>query len=153
MRYARPLDLRRQPGVDAQRIIAKVLVEAGERDTGGLPKVAIKLAVESGTYFGEFDAAALTEAFKAITDDLRATLSAKEPQSISVAMRRNETGQALIEWHGGHLSTRSASLSSGGCGTIHTEVARKIIEAHGGAVICEPEVVRALLPMTNENTE
>jgi hypothetical protein len=151
VRYARPLELRKQPGVDVQRITAKVIAEAGERDTGGLPKVAIKTAFESGAYLGEFDAAALTEAFKAITDDLRATISAKEPPAISLEMRRlTETGQAQIEWHGGNQNPRSSSPSSSSIGPIHIEVARKIIEAHDGSLSCEPGAVRVLLPLTNE---
>ncbi|HYW70453.1 MAG TPA: hypothetical protein VE961_05435 [Pyrinomonadaceae bacterium] len=153
VRYARPIELRQQSGVDVQRIVAKVVADAAERETGSLTKAAISLDCENACYLGEFDQAALSEAFKAITNDVLATISAREPQPISVALRlNNETGEAEIEWRGGRFNTRSGALSPGGCGTIHTEVARKIIEAHHGAVSCDQDAIRARLPLTNEKS-
>jgi len=154
VRYARPVELRKRSGVDIRRIVSQVIAEAAERETGGLPKVTIGADFEDASFVGEFDPAALTEAIKAITEDVRATISAKEPQPLSIAMRRDQDArQAMIEWRGAKFKTRGGSLSSIGCGTIHTEVAAKIVEAHGGAVTCDQDVIRAVLPLSRIETK
>jgi len=145
VRYARPLELRLQPGVDVKRIVANVITEAAERETGGLPKVTIASQFEGDSFIGEFDPAALAEAIKAITDDVRATISAKAPQPISMTMSR-DADHATIEWRGGHFNTKNTA-SAHGCGTIHTELATKIVEAQGGDVVCSAEVIRVTLPL------
>jgi hypothetical protein len=149
VRYARPLELRKQPGVDIKRIAANVIAEAAERETGGLPKVIIASDFAGDSFIGEFDPAVLTEAIKGITDDLRATISVKNPQQLSMTIRRDESNQAAIEWRGGRFNSRTATLSDE-CGTIHTQLATKMIQAHGGDVVYENDVIRALLPISNE---
>ena len=149
VRYARPLELRKQPGVDIRRIAANVIAEAAERETGGLPKVIIASDFAGDSFIGEFDPAVLTEAIKGITDDLRATISVKNPQQLSMTIRRDESNQAAIEWRGGRFNSRTATLSDE-CGTIHTQLATKMIQAHGGDVVYENDVIRALLPLSNE---
>src|ERR1043166_5086036 len=110
VRYAQPMELRKRSGVDIRRIVSQVIAEAAERETGGLPKVTIGADFEDAEFIGEFDPAALTEAIKAITEDVRATISAKEPQPLSMLMRRDpDTGQATIEWRGGNFKTRGRS--------------------------------------------
>jgi len=152
VRYARPLDLRPQSNVDLQRIISSVIADAAERETGGLPKMKITAHTEGDSFTGEFDSAALTEAIKAITDDVRATVSAKSLQPLSINLSRaHETGGAALEWRGANFTNRGGALTTNNsCGTIHVELARKIIEAHGGKVSCEQDIIRVLLPLTNE---
>jgi len=148
VRFARPLELRKQAGVDVKRIAAKVIAEAAERETGGLPKVIIASEFASDSFIGEFDPVVLTEAIQAITDDVRATISAKDPQPLSMAMRRDESSQAVLEWRGGHFHTRHQSLSAEG-GTIHAQLATKMIQAHGGDVFFGKDVIRVSLPLSN----
>jgi signal transduction histidine kinase len=155
VRYARPLDLRRQSNVDLQRIIASVIADAAKRETGGLPKMKITAHIEGDSFTGEFDPAALTEAIKAITDDVRATISAKDPRPVSIGLSRaHETEAAVLEWRGANFSKRGSALTTtDSCGTIHVELARKIIEAHGGTITCDQEVIRVLLPLTEEKIQ
>jgi light-regulated signal transduction histidine kinase (bacteriophytochrome) len=148
VRFARPLELRKQAGVDVKRIAAKVIAEAAERETGGLPKVIIATEFANDSFIGEFDAAVLTEAIQAITDDVRARISAKAPQPLSMTMRRDESNQAAIEWRGGHFQTRNQPLSNEG-GTIHAQLATKMIQAHGGDVVFDKDVIRVSLPLSN----
>lgn len=149
VRFARPLELHRQPGVNLQRIISNVITEAEQRETGGLPKIAIAATIEDDALIGEFDPAAMTEAIKSITDDVRAAVSAKRagPPSI-IARRDQEKHVAIIEWQNAPLPTRHGAVSHG-CGTIHTEVAKKIVEAHGGDLTCEQSTIRVSLPLSN----
>lgn len=152
VRYARPLDLRPQSNVDLQRIISSVIADAAERETGGLPKMKISAHIEGDSFTGEFDSAALTEAIKAITDDVRATIPAKAPLPVSISLTRSrEADAAAIEWHGANLSNRGGTVTpTNSCGTIHVELARKIIETHGGSVTCDKDIIRVLLPLTSE---
>lgn len=149
VRFARPLELRKQPGVDLKRIAANVIAEAAERETGGLPKVIIATEYTEDSLVGEFDPAILTEAIKAITAALRGNISARNPQPLSVTLRRDPSNQAAIEWRGGRFNSSNSTLSDDG-GTIHTQLATKMIQAHGGNVVCDNEVIRVSLPLSNK---
>src|SRR5213075_1862860 len=130
------IELHRQSGVNLQRIISSVITEAAQRETAGLPKIVIAVTFEDAL-IGEFDPAAVAEAIKSITDDVRAAVSAKHAEPPSVIARRDrETNTAIIEWQNVHMPMRGSV--SHGCGSIHTEVAKKIIEAHEGNLTCEP---------------
>jgi nitrogen fixation/metabolism regulation signal transduction histidine kinase len=155
VRYARPLDLRPQPNVDLRRIISSVIADAAEHETGGLPKIKIATHIDGESFSGEFDSAALTAAIKAITDDVRSTIPAKAPQPVSISLSRaHETEAATLEWRGANFSSRGGALMmTDNGGTIHFELARKIIEAHGGTVTCDKDVVRVLLPLTNKKIQ
>src|SRR5438045_4640395 len=152
VRYARPLDLRRRPHTDLRRIVSDVIADAAERDTGGLPRTTIAAQIEGDTFYGDFDPEALNDAIKAITDDVRATLSSKDPRTLSLTMRAESNG-FLVEWRGGNFTARSGLLAGpNGSGTVYTELARKIIEGHGGSLNCEKDVIRVLLPLSNKNS-
>jgi signal transduction histidine kinase len=155
VRFARPLELHLQPNVDLQRIISSVIADAAERETGGLPKMKITAQIEGDSFTGQFDSAALIEAIKAITDDVRATVPAKDPRPVSISLSRaHETEAAALEWRGADFSKRGSALTTANsCGTIHVELAQKIIEAHGGTVTCDQEVIRVLLPLRKEKIQ
>jgi light-regulated signal transduction histidine kinase (bacteriophytochrome) len=149
VRYARPLELRVQPHTDLRRVVSKVIADAAERETGGLPRATIAAQIEGDAFYGDFDPVALNDAIKAITDDTRATLPSKDPQTLSISMRA-ESGGVVIEWRGGNFTARSGLMArANGAGTIYTELATRIIEAQGGNVNCEKDVIRVWLPLTN----
>jgi len=153
VRYARPLDLRVQPHTDVRRIVSKVIADAAERDTGGLPRTTIAAQIEGDAFCGDFDPVALSDAIKAITDDARATLSSKDPEMLSLSMRAESKG-VVIEWRGGHFGVRSGLLARpNGCGTVYAELATKIIEAHGGSLNCDKDVIRVLLPLSKKKSQ
>src|SRR5215467_2628717 len=108
VRYARPLDLRPQANVDLQRIVSSVIADAAERETGGLPKIEITAHFEGDSFTGEFDPAALDGAIKAITDDVRATVSPKAPGPVSITLSRSEAAEAAaaLEWRGANFGNR-----------------------------------------------
>jgi signal transduction histidine kinase len=151
VRLARPLELRRQPRVDIKRIAENVIADAAEHETGGLPKVIIAhdFADESfpGEFNGEFDPAVLAEAIKTITNELRA-VSARDPGQLLMTLRRDESNQAVIEWRGGRVN-RNASLSTDN-GTIHSQLATKMFQAHGGDMVSDHDVIRVTLPLSNK---
>jgi len=149
VRYARPLDLRVKPHTDLRRIVSNVIADAAERDTGGLPRATIAAQIEGEAFYGDFDPTALNDAIKAITDGARATLSSKNPQTLSISMRAESNG-VVIEWHGGNFKARSGLMANvNSSGTIYTELATRIIEAQGGNVNCEKDLIRVWLPLSN----
>jgi len=153
VRYARPMDLRPHEHVDLRSIIMSVIDEAAARGTGGLGPIRIASEIAAEPLLGEFDPAALTEAFKAVTDDVRASLAAKQTEQLSLNAQREAREQidgATIEWRGGKLTARTRTFpTTSGCGTVHTALAAKIIEAHGGSLTCEGDLIRAWLPLSN----
>src|SRR2546421_10586197 len=121
VRYAKPLDLRLQPHTDLRRIVSNVITDAAERDTGGLPRTTIAVQIEGDAFYGDFDPVALNDAIKSITDDVRATLPSRGPQTLSINMRADTNG-VVIEWRGGNFSARSGLMARPhGSGTIYTE--------------------------------
>jgi hypothetical protein len=152
VRYARPMDLRPQPQTNLRTIILKVIDDAARRETGGLPRANIASEITSDSLLGEFDPAALNEAIKAVTDEVRASVSPKGGNALSLRVEcdtSRPTPGAIIEWRGGKLATRNQTFPiAGGCGTVHTALAAKIIEAHGGSLNCEGELIRAWLPLS-----
>src|SRR6266436_3715311 len=77
VRYAQPVELHPQPRVDLSKIISDVVAQAAARETGGLPRATIAAQIEDGMVLENFDPAAMTEAIKAVTDDVRATVRPK----------------------------------------------------------------------------
>jgi signal transduction histidine kinase len=153
VRYARPVDLRVHPQVDLRSIVNGVVEEAATRGTGGLDRAHIASTITSDALIGDFDSAAMTEAIKAVTDDVRASVSPKDLAALSLDVRRDDSqtpARAIIEWRGGKLTVRTRTFpSSDDCGTVHTALAAKIIEAHGGSLACEGDLIRAWLPLSN----
>ena len=152
VRFARPLELRQRPEADLKKIILS-LAESPTRDSGGLELPSIAIRIEDGPILGEFDEALLSEAFNAITNEVRNSVSTKDGSTISLHVHCEEQ-QAVCEWRGGKLKSRYQAIkNSNGCGTIQTALAAKIIEAHGGGVKCEPEAIRAWLPLSNQSVD
>lgn len=150
VRFARPLELRQSPDTDLRKIILSV-TEAPNRDSGGLELPSIALHIDDVAMLGEFDSALLVEAFNAITAEMRNSVPATSGKPVSIHVHR-EADQVSCEWRGGKLKTRYQAINnSNGCGTIHTALAAKIIEAHGGRVQCDADEIRASLPLTNTN--
>lgn len=147
VRLARPLELRKQPRVDVKRIAENVIANAAEHETGGLPKVIIAHDFADESFLGEFDPGILAEAIKTITNELRA-VSIRDPGQLLMTLRRDESNQAVIELRGGRFN-RNASLSTES-GTIHAQLATKMFQAHGGDMVCEHDVIRVTLPLSNK---
>ena len=150
VRFARPFDLRQSPNTDLRKIILKVAAQP-TRDSGGLELPSMDLQVEDVAMAGNFDSDLLVEAFNSITAEVRNSAPSKTGKMTSLHVHR-DADQAVCEWRGGKLKSRyQATSNSNGCGTIHTALAAKIIEAHGGRVRCEADEIRVWLPLTDPN--
>ena len=145
VRYARPLELHRHPGVDLRTIIS-----AAVKDRAGRESITPLLTcdIAEGPFYGEFDRVALTEAFKTLTDEALNSVPSRDAGEISLQVRR-DSAQAAIEWRGVKLAGRNHALrASESHGTVHTAHAARIIEAHGGRFECDANLIRASLPLS-----
>ena len=151
VRYSQPIELRKQSPVELGKIVSAVVAEIATRETGGLPPMTVGTEIESEPVVGEFDPALITQALAEITDDIRMASRSKDPGMLTIALRR-QNGEALIEWSGATALTRQSSTQQTvGCGTVHTALGTRLIEAHGGRVKIEGQTVRAWLPLTDKS--
>ncbi len=144
VRYSRPLELRRRPNTDLAQSLRSALPEAN----------ALRLTA-ADSFAGDFDAAALKEAFAAITEGAYQH-NAGNATTHEIVLRRAtdaDTPQAIIEWHGAHVRNADPFRTFAGSAGLKMALAAKIIEAHGGAVEHEGETLRARIPLKAVNGE
>jgi signal transduction histidine kinase len=138
VRLGRPVELRLQPRADLVKILAGI-----ENGNG------IRIETEAGELSGEFDVAAITEAFKTITSWATGIRPASETEALRIHLQGDENDkQAVIEWRGvkpgsGDDPFRSFAGSEG----LRMSLAAKIIEAHGGVAQREANTLRIRLPL------
>ena len=138
VRMGRPLELRRQPQTGLSKILASL--ENGE---------GIKVEDETAELAGDFDVAALTEAFKTITASAINMRPAGENTGLCIRLRLDKDNQrAIIEWRGVKTSNGDDPFHSfAGSEGLRMSLAAKIIEAHGGETNYNAETLRAELPL------
>ena len=148
VRYARPIELRRQPKTDLRKLIVDVIQEVSTTLLDS--SQAIEIESENVSLPGDFDPAALSEALKTLTAQALGEPAADQSRP-SIQLRRIEEANsptALIEWRTAKLDIpepRVGVLS--GNANLPAALAGKIIEAHGGRVEYASNVLRAWLPL------
>ena len=151
MDYGRPVELRRQPQIDLQKIMRGVAATFAEptRATGALTG-ALVVEGDQAPLIGEFDPAALTEALKSISiGALKLSKQAEEKSILRVSLKEEQTPKSVvIEWHDLSGIDHDPFQSFAGSVEIRMSVAAKIIEAHDGAAIQEDNTLRVILPLT-----
>ena len=141
VRYAQPLDLRRQPKSDLRAIAHSAVHDPAYRVSGPLltapdPETHDKLS-------GAFDPHALAEAFSALTREALARRAGDRTITLKLQRLSNQRlPLALVEWTG--LAPQSSGSSPG----IHAAFAKRIIEAHGGVVDFDKEAIKVKLPLS-----
>lgn len=144
VRLGRPVELKRQPGVNLSTLLAEAANGTGKLDEG----------FQWQGIEGEFDAAALGEALKAIHTGATSLASRKveplEPLEVSIKLEESEsTPRALIEWRG--LKTATDPFHSyAGSDALRMSLAAKIIEAHGGEARYQANSLTVRLPVEKQ---
>ncbi len=147
VRLGRPTELRRRPRTDLAQVLAGACASAGAA-----------VETEPGTYEGEFDPAALTEALRGVTEDAAATAAANakggagsSSGALKIILRRDESAdgpRAVVEWRGAARETDTNPFDSfAGSRGLRLAFAAKVIRAHGGEVSHERDTLRARLPL------
>ncbi len=142
VRYGRPVELRKQPGVTLGKIITAL-------KNGDETEQAVRLELADDALEGEFDIAALTEALQAITAGALGMRQGDEP--VLIRLRRDETADAphaLIEWRGIKLNEHDVFRSFNGSDALRMSLAARIIEAHQGQTEQQADMLRVCLPLT-----
>jgi len=138
VRMGRPLELRRQPQTDLVKILKGV--EAAE---------GVRVEAEAKELAGDFDVAAITEAFKTITSSALTLGPANETAGLTIRLAPAAEGQsAVVEWRGVKAVNGGDPFHSfAGSDGLRMSLAAKIIEAHGGATGFDAHTLRAELPL------
>ena len=142
--YARPIDVRQQPHTDLRAILSAVAHDPTYRVTGPLGE-GFARDIEGEPLLGAFDPHVLAEAFSALTREALAAARPTDRLNVSLHARAATAGnspRAVIEWRG--LTARPAGAEPG----IHASFASRVVEAHGGVIEFEPEVIRVRLPLS-----
>lgn len=149
VQYGRPLSLNKYPGVDLQKIMRGVstsCAEAASADTNCM----LMVEGESVALAGDFDATALTDAFKAISIGAWKNSGREASQALKVSLRREVAdGEpiAIIEWGPVNFTSGDPFRSFSGSEAIRMSLAAKIVEAHGGSAENRDQVLRVSLPL------
>jgi signal transduction histidine kinase len=138
VRMGRPVELRRQPHTDLVKILK------GVEETEG-----VRVESEAAGLAGDFDVAAITEAFKTITTNALALGPASDGAGLTIRLAPGADGQsATIEWRGVKTMNGDDPFHSfAGSEGIRMSLAAKIIEAHGGETGFDAHTLRAELPL------
>jgi signal transduction histidine kinase len=149
--YGRPLSLNKQQGVDIQKLMRGVSTNWPETASGD-GECPLVVDSNAAALIGEFDATALTDAFKAISVGAWKTCTRDNPETLKVSLKRDvvkATPVALIEWGPVNFTNGDPFRSFNGSEAIRMSLAAKIIEAHGGSAEHENRLLRVQLPLTD----
>jgi nitrogen fixation/metabolism regulation signal transduction histidine kinase len=141
VRYAQPLDLRRQPKSDLRAIAHSAVHDPVYRVSG--PLVAASDPPDNERLTGAFDPHALAEALSALTREALARRAGDSMVTLKLErLSSQRLPMALVEWTG--LAKQTSASAPG----IHAAFAKRIIEAHGGVVSFENEAIKVKLPLS-----
>ena len=142
VRYAQPLELRRQARADLKKIVLKAARDPAYKISGPL---ADNVPCEiQGSLTGAFDSHLLAHAFSALTREALAGVRASDRPGLTLCARRvgaNGSPKAVVEWRG------VKSRSSGADPSMHVTFAKRVINAHGGRIQFLRDMIRVTLPL------
>jgi hypothetical protein len=96
---------------------------------------------------GEFDTTALADALKAITVGVLKQSSQSESTVVNVRLKHEAGAGVIIEWQPALFDGGDPFDSLNGSQAIRMSLAAKILEAHGGRVEYENDLIRVSLPL------
>jgi len=150
VRYSRPLELKKQPGVDVQKLMRNVCAGLAEtRTTTGSLLGSLTIDDESETLVGAYDSTLLADAFRAISlGTLKINRQSRVDGNVVIRIRKRTQDEIVIEWAGITRLDHDPFRSFIGSDEIRMSLAAKTLEAHGGTATYEDKVLRVTLPLT-----
>ena len=156
--YGRPLDLKRQPGTDLEKLAREVAASLNVENLSNRPPVtgglsgSVVVEADSIPLVGEFDRALLTEALKWISLSAMKMLTNKaNAGSLSIRLKDvafESRRDGVIEWSVFDSSDHDPFHSFAGSNEIRLSLAARIIEAHGGSATRQDGLLCVHLPLT-----
>jgi signal transduction histidine kinase len=148
VQYGQPLQLKKQPGIDLQKIMRGVAASLNDRSraTG-----AIVIDSPPAPLVGEFDSAILADALKSISLGAMKMLTSKAREEAlhvhlkgeAIETRRN----GVIEWRVFDSLDHDPFHSFAGSDEIRMSLAAKVVEAHDGSAERQNGTLRVRLPL------
>ena len=127
VRYGQPLELKKQAGVDVNKLLHEACSNSNE--TGG----EVLIESSSDVIRGDFDHFKLGDAFKYLcAGAIKHKRTDDGAGEVTVTARPANAGQILIEWSGLRQLDHDPFRSFAGIEEIKLALAARIIEAHGG---------------------
>jgi len=126
VRYGQPVELKKQPGVEVDKVLRGVCASVNESGS--------RIVLEADPVQGNLDLFKLTDAFKWLcAGALKHKQAQEEGGEIFVATKPSDGTRAVIEWSGLRELDHDPFRSFSGSDEIKLALAAKIIEAHGGS--------------------
>lgn len=150
VQYGRPIELKRQSGIDLQKIMRGVVATLSDpaRATGPL-NGQITIESTSEPILGEFDQALLAEALRSISIGALKIRQLRDKEAkLDVRLSLSEADStAEIDWLGLEALDHDPFSAFAGSDEIRMSLAAKIISAHGGSATQEQNRLRVRLPV------
>jgi signal transduction histidine kinase len=143
VRYGQPLELKKQPGVEVEKVLRAAC--AGFNETGS----QIVVAPDAESLQGDLDHFKLADAFKWLcAGALKHRQKDDGASEISVTTKATDGSRVQIEWSGLRQLDNDPFRSFAGSDEIKLALAAKIIEAHGGSAKFVDKKFVVLLPLS-----
>ena len=128
VKYGQPVELKKQPGVEVDKVLRGVCATATE----GGSRIVVESSLESVQ--GDLDLIKLTDAFKWLcAGAMKHKQTQDEAGEIFVTTKSSDSAQAVIEWSGLRELDHDPFHAFAGSDEVKLALAAKIIEAHGGS--------------------
>ena len=138
VRYGQPVELKKQPGVEVDKVLRSACSTVDE---------TIVWKADSDAVQGSFDHFKLTDAFKWLCSGALKHRQADDGAEITVSTKL-DGNNSVIEWAGLRQLDHDPFRSFAGSDEIKLALAAKIIEAHGGSAKFIDKKFVVELPLT-----
>jgi len=151
--YGQPLDLKKQAGIDLEKIMRGVAERLKDqpRGTGSLVGSSV-IHADPTPLVGEFDSGLLAHALESISISAMKMLTNQAREgSLEIRLKGEaiESGMdGVIEWRVFDSSDHDPFHSFAGSNEIRLSLAGRVIEAHGGSAKRQNGVLCVRLPLT-----
>lgn len=150
VQFGRPVELKKQPGVDLQKLMRGVVSSLTEHPaaTGALT-AQVALDTSSTPLVGDFDPVMLVDALKSISAGALKIRQTQEKDAVlEVRIEHDQANnEAVIEWLGLKTLDHDPFAAFAGSDEIRMSLAAKIIAGHGGVASRLNGALRVTLPL------
>jgi signal transduction histidine kinase len=141
VKYGQPVELKKQPGVEIDKILRGVCASVNEAGS--------RIVVDSEPIQGNLDLFKLTDAFKWLcAGAMKHKPNQEEAGEIFVTTKPSDGAEAVIEWSGLRELDHDPFRSFAGSDEVKLALAAKIIEAHGGSARFMDRKFVVVLPLS-----
>jgi signal transduction histidine kinase len=153
VQFGQPLELKKQHGVDVQKIMRAVAATFSEPGPAGGRSAGLTIShTEALPLAGDFDPPVLAEALQSISAGAMKLQGGEKNRTVEVSLRREvleSEKTAVIEWRGLNNLDHDPFRSFAGGDGIRMSLAAKVIEEHGGSAEHEERMLRVRLPLSS----